>query len=190
MGYLIDIAAGAASRIIAGEIGAHIEPFARWNIIKAAERLPVESRDRFREEWLAHLDETPGTLRKLWHAAGCRWGAIKVGEVLQQQRIRLVTEDIELFRGLRVLMGKAKFGQVIKVTLDAVADVKGRPPDHDYVVARVIEGIREEINEPWARRLYRRWRISWMILRKRPVDLGAKLIGRTSARGSPRGGRT
>jgi hypothetical protein len=71
MGYLIDILIGAASRIVVGELGAHVEPTARWIIDKAVERLPVDERARFREEWTAHLNETPGSFRKLLHALGC-----------------------------------------------------------------------------------------------------------------------
>jgi hypothetical protein len=71
MGYLIDVVIGAASRIVMGELSAHVEPMARWIIGKAVERLPPGDREKFREEWLAHLNEIPGTLRKFWHALGC-----------------------------------------------------------------------------------------------------------------------
>jgi hypothetical protein len=102
MGYLIDILIGAASRILAGELGAHAEPLARWIIEKAVKRLPAGDCDRFREEWLAHLDETPGTLRKLWHAFGCHLGAAKVAGVLAQQTKRVakpVTVSVERRHG-------------------------------------------------------------------------------------------
>ena len=85
MGYLIDILIGAASRMVTSELSAHVEPMARWIIGKAVQRFPANDRNRFREEWLAHLDETPGTLRKLWHAVGCYLGAAKVAGVLAQQ---------------------------------------------------------------------------------------------------------
>jgi hypothetical protein len=84
MGYLIDILIAVATRILTGELSAHVEPMA-WIIGRAVERLPTDDRDRFREEWLAHLNETPGTLRKLWHAVGCRLGAGKVAGVLARQ---------------------------------------------------------------------------------------------------------
>jgi hypothetical protein len=88
MGYLIDILVGAVSRIVTGELGAHAEPLARLLIERAVKRLPADDRDRFREEWLAHLEETPGTLRKLWHAAGCHFGAAKVAGVVGRQTKR------------------------------------------------------------------------------------------------------
>jgi hypothetical protein len=54
---------------------------ARWIIDKAIERLPADDRQRFREEWLAHLDETPGALRKICHAIGCYLCAAKLAKI-------------------------------------------------------------------------------------------------------------
>jgi hypothetical protein len=85
---LIDIVIAAATSIVTRELSAHVEPMAKWIIGKAARRLPADDRDRFREEWLAHLDETPGTLRKLWHAVGCHLGAAKVAGVLAKEAAR------------------------------------------------------------------------------------------------------
>jgi hypothetical protein len=90
MGYVIDILIGAVSRIVTGELSAHVEPMARWIIGKAVERLPAEDRDRFREEWVAHLGEIPGTVRKLGHALGCYIGATAITQVLVRQRKRSV----------------------------------------------------------------------------------------------------
>jgi hypothetical protein len=91
MGYLIDILIGVISGIVTGELSAHVEPMARWIIGKAVERLPADDRDRFREEWVAHLDEIPGTVRKLGHALGCYIGATAITQVLERQRKRSVT---------------------------------------------------------------------------------------------------
>ncbi|TGQ32382.1 hypothetical protein [Mesorhizobium sp. M00.F.Ca.ET.216.01.1.1] len=44
---------------------------ARWLIRTAAGRLAREERERFREEWMAHLDECYGKLAMLRHALGC-----------------------------------------------------------------------------------------------------------------------
>jgi two-component sensor histidine kinase len=82
MGFLIDILIGMAGRILTGELGAHVEPMARWIIEKAVQRLPAENRKRFREEWLAHLEEVPSAVRKLWHAFGCYLCATKVARVV------------------------------------------------------------------------------------------------------------
>lgn len=86
MGYLVDILIGAASRIVIGELSAHLEPLALWIINKAVERIPSCERERFREEWVAHLNETPGSLRKLLHALGCRIAATAISGVLVRER--------------------------------------------------------------------------------------------------------
>jgi hypothetical protein len=148
---------------VAAELSAHIEPCARWIIDKGVDQLPAEVRDRYREEWLAHLDETPGTLRKLWHAVGCRWGAIKVCGVLRQQTKRpacqMDHQTIAFCRTLISMMGEAGFDGVIRVALDAAAVVEGRQPDHDSVVVRVVEDFRWQTRESWVRRRLRYWRL-------------------------------
>ena len=81
MGYLIDIGVGACSSFLAAEIWSHADPLARLLIRRAVSRLPEPERDRRQEEWLAHLDETPGAIRKLLHGIGCWLGAPAVGRV-------------------------------------------------------------------------------------------------------------
>lgn len=39
-------------------------------VVAAVRQLPRRERGRFREEWLAHIGETPGAALKLWHCAG------------------------------------------------------------------------------------------------------------------------
>ena len=48
------------------------------------ERLPQSDQNRYREEWYAHLDDCPGKLGKLWHAAGCNMGAPAVAVSLKK----------------------------------------------------------------------------------------------------------
>src|SRR5258708_6757665 len=115
MGFLIDILIGAASRIVTGELSAHVEPFARWVIGKAPDRLPADDRERFREEWLAHLEEVPGAVRKLWHAVGCHLGSAKVAGVMAEQSKRRETskqvirtvykENVEINKYLKIHLG-------------------------------------------------------------------------------------
>jgi len=76
---LNDIALGACASFLAAEIWAHADPISRWFIQRAVLRLPENERARRNEEWLAHLDDTPGALRKLFHAIGCWSGAPAVG---------------------------------------------------------------------------------------------------------------
>jgi hypothetical protein len=81
MGYLMDILIGIVSGLLTGELRAHAERLAKWIIRTAVNRLPSDERERFREEWLAHLGETTGTLRKIWHAIGCYLGAAKIANI-------------------------------------------------------------------------------------------------------------
>ncbi len=81
MGYLMDILIGAASRIVTSELSAYVEPMARWIIEKAVGRLPACQRERFREEWIAHLNETPGLFRKSLHAIGCQLAASALANI-------------------------------------------------------------------------------------------------------------
>jgi hypothetical protein len=93
VGYVSDIILGAGGSLVAAELWAHADPLSRFFIRRATFHLPVEQRARREEEWLAHLDETPGAVRKLMHAIGCwaaapavgRAGANRVG-----QRARMV----------------------------------------------------------------------------------------------------
>jgi hypothetical protein len=79
MGYLIDITLGACGSLVAAEIWSHADPLSRWLIRRAVLSLPEAQRARREEEWLAHLEETPGAVRKLLHAVGCWSGAPAVG---------------------------------------------------------------------------------------------------------------
>jgi two-component sensor histidine kinase len=96
MGYLIDILIGVVGRLLTGELSAHVEPMAQWIIAKAVKRLPAESRERFREEWLAHLEEVPSGVRKLWHAFGCYLCAAKVARVLARRAEQNKLDDSTL----------------------------------------------------------------------------------------------
>jgi hypothetical protein len=82
MEHLIAVVLGAVGSILAYEICAHADPVARWLIIRAVARLPEPQRNVRLEEWLAHLNETPGAIRKLLHGVGCWFGAPAIGRAL------------------------------------------------------------------------------------------------------------
>jgi hypothetical protein len=91
VGYLIDIALGTCGSLLAAEIWSHADPLSRRLIRRAVLRVPEQERARREEEWLAHLEETPGAFRKLFHAIGCWSGAPAVGRAVAgrvQQRAR------------------------------------------------------------------------------------------------------
>ena len=78
MDFLIAIIEGIVGDLIANEIVAHKRAIAGWLVENAVQRLPESERDRYREEWLAHLDEVPGLIGQLRHALGCNFKAIQV----------------------------------------------------------------------------------------------------------------
>jgi hypothetical protein len=107
MGYMSDALIYAIAWITRMMIGAYVEPFARWAVGRAVDRLPPDHRRRFREEWLAHLQELPSPIPKLWHALGCYVGAAKVSSVLAKERERnervvilKIMEDLIFDQGL------------------------------------------------------------------------------------------
>ena len=61
--------------LLAFEAKAWFPSLLREMIDLATLRLPRLKRDRFREEWTAHLRETPGAIVKLWQACGFVWAS-------------------------------------------------------------------------------------------------------------------
>jgi hypothetical protein len=59
---------------------------------------------------------------------GCRWGAIKVGDVLRQQKKRPLCElderTREFSRWLMALIGEAGLEGALRAAIDAAADVE------------------------------------------------------------------
>lgn len=75
MEYVIGLFFGIVGSLVAAEVYCWAPNIARRCVERAVLRLPESERDRFREEWLAHLGECPGSLGKLWHSMGCLSGA-------------------------------------------------------------------------------------------------------------------
>jgi hypothetical protein len=45
-------------------------------------------RDRYREEWLSHYDESPGTFAKLQHAVGCSVASVAIAMIAEKTKSR------------------------------------------------------------------------------------------------------
>lgn len=73
---------GIVGNVIASELYDSAPSLAHRLIEIAVGRLPEHDRARFREEWNAHIDECSSKLGKLWHAAGCLFGAHAVAKAL------------------------------------------------------------------------------------------------------------
>lgn len=68
---------GIISNIIASELYDRAPSFARYLVNRSVLGLPDNERDRYKEEWLAHLDELPGSLSKLRHGLSCYFRAAR-----------------------------------------------------------------------------------------------------------------
>jgi hypothetical protein len=71
MDVVIVIILGAVASLIASEAYANAPKWASRLIQKAVLRLPDHARARYHEEWLAHMEECPGNLQKVWHGMSC-----------------------------------------------------------------------------------------------------------------------
>lgn len=69
---------GIIGGMVANEIGDWSNQISRWFLWLAVKHLSHDLQDRYEEEWLAYLQETPGRLTRVMQAAGLIWGAIRI----------------------------------------------------------------------------------------------------------------
>jgi hypothetical protein len=69
--YVIAVLLGVIGSLIAAEIYSRANQLSRWLITHASAQLPERTRDRFHEEWIAHLDECERGVSQIFHAIGC-----------------------------------------------------------------------------------------------------------------------
>jgi hypothetical protein len=67
-------------------IPASATPISRWLISLAVLRMSSRERDRFREEWPAHLNDIDGAFGKLRHALACVFIAAKIDRELRRRQ--------------------------------------------------------------------------------------------------------
>jgi hypothetical protein len=142
VGYLIDILVGVVSAIVTGELRAHVKPFARWIIERAVRRLSLADRERFREEWLAHLEETPGILRKIWHVFGCYLCAAKLSKIRARYSERIVRPE-KVVTFAEWLGGLARY-YASNTNTTRFADL---PPEELTAIERVLTAKLRELTE-------------------------------------------
>jgi hypothetical protein len=73
--------AGVAIHLVGHDAYACATRYSRRMIEWAASSLPKNEQARYREEWLAHLDDLPSVFSKLHHAAECCVCAKKVAAI-------------------------------------------------------------------------------------------------------------
>ncbi len=71
MELLSSLIMAVLGKFLGTEIEAWVPALAQRLLAKAVQRLPESARERYAEEWAAHLNESPGNLIKILHAIGC-----------------------------------------------------------------------------------------------------------------------
>jgi hypothetical protein len=69
---------------------------ASYIIHKALKYVPPDSQERYKEEWTAHLNDCPSGLRKVGHAIGCFYAALRI-DLIFPLLVRLYFISIVLF---------------------------------------------------------------------------------------------
>jgi hypothetical protein len=76
--WILGIIAAVLSKLLADECKAWMPCFTKWLIRHASALLPEDQRERYKEEWQSHIDETPGDIGKILAAMGFVWAAKRV----------------------------------------------------------------------------------------------------------------
>lgn len=77
MGALRDLLIGTAGSLMAAELYCSLPRISAWLTKYAAARLPARMRERYSEEWLAHLRDCAGHIRQFTAALGFVWSSKK-----------------------------------------------------------------------------------------------------------------
>jgi hypothetical protein len=154
---LIEFLVSMASKLFAAEIGANAPRWSGRLIEHAVGRLPEQERTRYREEWFAHLDETPGALGKLKHALGCVFAARKVARArrpLDPSTVRNLVMVVLLLRHSGRLISELVQGRVVRarwlifglgLVADLVSDVMVRTPHEPEFSLALSEELRRVV---------------------------------------------
>ena len=110
---IVSFAASIAGNMLANELYDQAPSFARWLIDRAVMQLPDDQRDRYREEWVAHLNELPGSLAKLCHALDFNLRAARRVAIEQKRLHSNLNASDE--RAQEVTMEIIKFGIKLRV---------------------------------------------------------------------------
>jgi len=89
IGFIIAVIGGLALNILASDLYDRCPRLARWLMERAVARLPADMRDRYREEWEAHLLDCPTKLDQVRHALGVWWGAGRITQMRPREKMRV-----------------------------------------------------------------------------------------------------
>jgi hypothetical protein len=71
IGAIVAIGVTAVGGLVSDDLREWAPRIGERIVRRAVARLPPEDQERMGEEWRSHINDTPGTLTKLWEAAGC-----------------------------------------------------------------------------------------------------------------------
>jgi hypothetical protein len=96
---VLGIIAAAASRQLADEFKAWTPWIIERLIKRAVRKLPEDWRDRFEEEWLSHIHETPGEVGKLMAALGFLFAARQMSSpiIIPRRFLDILAALVSLF---------------------------------------------------------------------------------------------
>jgi division/cell wall cluster transcriptional repressor MraZ len=87
VGVVLAVVASAVARLVGDELKAW-NPKLRDLIVRfAVSRLPRQERERYSEEWRAHINDAPGEIGKLCVATGCVWASLIRAEFVERPKV-------------------------------------------------------------------------------------------------------
>lgn len=81
---VVGIVGAVLTSLVADDVKEWAPRIAEHLISRAVSRLPPEDRERMGEEWRSDVNDTPGTLTKLWRAADC----LSASRTITKDRLR------------------------------------------------------------------------------------------------------
>jgi lipopolysaccharide/colanic/teichoic acid biosynthesis glycosyltransferase len=113
--FVLGVAGAILIPVTARVVGDDVKEWLPWItqrlVERAVSRLPEEERDRFEEEWWAHINELPGNLAKVYAAWGCLSASKAINHIalagditrIEEVTRRVIEVTISLFLLLFVL---------------------------------------------------------------------------------------
>jgi lipopolysaccharide/colanic/teichoic acid biosynthesis glycosyltransferase len=98
---LAKIAEGVLSKLVVDEFKAWVPWFTKQLIRTAIKLLPEDSRERYEEEWLSHINDVPGEIAKVVLAFQFIFAALKMSASFRSQNTNL---EVGSRRGLDILL--------------------------------------------------------------------------------------
>lgn len=148
---LISIILSVIASLLVDEIKAWFPSLTKRLIAKAVRRLPENCRDRYEEEWQAALQDIPGNLSKLTHAAGCLRASVGIRKIAsagnRNGSLARRCADISVAVILVVVLAPAMFLTALVIKLESPGPVFFRVQRRDQA-GRTFTSLRFRTMRP------------------------------------------